>query len=327
LATIVHRRPATRRAPEAPRGPGGTFWSLTRVGWLFAVLGAGMFVWDMRFLLDLGGPVQWSWPAVLQAILGALRGAAVVAMPAALELGVPGARTRTRWLYRGLVLLALEQLARPVLSQLQQLAIDAIGTDAIQPSINQPISLALVMAALAVNLLALAGTWSLSDGLADAGARPRRPILVVVVAVTMAVTLAAYLPGFGFFQEGAVFDLSSLALWSNLLGLVVGLVEIALWAVVATRLVAGFLDRRLRPREAWMYGGLAGVLLLVVRIAYPVIVMAKVEGDGLTLALNAVAAGPWIFLFIAFTAGLGRGRERRAEPPRRVRLFVLNPTS
>lgn len=327
MATIVHRRPAAGRAAEPARGPGGTFWSMTRVGWLFAALGAGWFAWNMRFLLDLGGPVQWSWPAVLEAILGAARGAAVVAMPAALEIGVPGARTRTRWLYRGVVLLALEQLLRPVLSQLQQLAFESLGTEALQPSFDQPLSLALVLAALAINLLALAGTWSLSDGLADAGARPRRWILAGVLAVAMAVTLAAYLPGFGFFTEGAVFDFSSLALWSNLLGLVVGLIEIALWVVVAVRLLAGFLGRGLRPREAWLYGGLAGLLLLAVRIVYPAILMARIEGEGLALALNAIAAGPWIFLFIAFTAGLGRGRERRAEPPRRVRLFVRNPTS
>ncbi len=299
---------------------------MSRVGWLFMVLGVGWFVWNMRFLLDLGGPVQWSWPAVLQAILGAARGAAVIAMPAALEIGVPGARKRTRWLYRGLVLLSLEQLARPVLSQLQQLAFDSLGAESMQPSLDRPISLALVMASLSVSLLALAGTWSLADGLADAGARPRRWILGGVLAAAMAVTLAAYLPGFGFFVEGSVFDFSSLALWTNLLGLVIGLVEIALWVVVGVRLVAGALGRRLRPREAWLYGGLAGVLLLAVRVGFPLILMARFEGDGLTLALNAIAAGPWIFLFIAFTAGLGRGRERRAEPLRRVRLFVLNPT-
>ena len=48
-------------------------------------------------------------------MLAALRPAAVVAMPAALELGVPGARRRTPWLMRGLVLLALEELARPAI--------------------------------------------------------------------------------------------------------------------------------------------------------------------------------------------------------------------
>jgi hypothetical protein len=300
---------------------------MTRVGWLFALLGIGWFAWDLRFLLDLGGPVQLSWAAVLQGILAAARGAAVVAMPAALEIGVPGARMRTRWLYRGLVLLSLEQLARPLLSLLQQLAFDSLGPEALQPSLDQPISLALVLAALAVNLLALAGTWSLSDGLADAGARARRWLIAVVVAVAMALTLVAYLPGFGFFAEGSVFDLSSLALWANLLGLAVGLVEIALWVVVAVRLLAGVLGRRLRPREAWLYGGLAGLLILAVRIGYPLVMLSGITNDGLTLALNAIAAGPWIFLFIAFTAGLGRGRERRAEPPRRLRLFVLNPTT
>jgi len=93
------------------------------------------------------------------------------------------------------------------------------------------------------------------------------------------------------------------------------------------RLVYGGASRRLRPKEAWLYGTIAGLFLLVIRIVYPVVFLAKLEGDGLSAVLNTVAAGPWIFLFIAFVAGLGRGRERREERPRPARLFIRNPTS
>jgi len=327
LATIIHRRPARSVRPTPPRGPGGTFWSLTRVGWLFAALGAAWLAWSLRFLLDLGDPVQWSWAAVLQQALTALRGAAVVAMPAALELGVPAARRRTPWLYRGLVLLAIEQLARPVLTQLQQLAFENLGPDSLQPSFAQPILLVLVLLSLAVTLLAVAGTWSLSDGLADAGARPRRWVLGGVVAAGAALSAFVYVPGYGFFTEGAVIDPTSLALWINVISIILGLIEIALWIAVAVRLVYGGATRRLRPKEAWLYGAIAGLFLLVIRVVYPVVFLAKLEGDALAAVLNTVAAGPWIFLFIAFVAGLGRGRERREERPSRVRLFIRHPTS
>lgn len=325
MATIINRRLAPAPGPAPARGPGAAFSSLTLVGWVSAVAAVLYLVIALRPILDLGGPTLWDWGEVGNRVLAAIRPAAVVGMPAALELGVPGARRRTPWLMRGLVLLALEELARPAIRTAQQFLFDQAGSDALASSLDSPLGLALSLVSIAATLLAVGGAWALSDGLADAGARPRRTILAVVVTVGMVVSVFAYLPAYGYFIEGATFDFTLPRTWFTAVGVALGFVEIWLWLVIGARLVAGSVFR-LRPRRAWILGAIAGVTILVVRLGYPLLFITQPDVPGLAEIAGVVASMPWIVLFLAFATGLGRGRERREERPRRLRLYVLNPT-
>jgi hypothetical protein len=134
----------------------------------------------------------------------------------------------------------------------------------------------------------------------------------------------AYLPVSGFFGEGAAPG-DQPVFWFNLAGLLMGLAEIALWFAVGTRLAAGP-TFRLRPRRAWLMGAVAGALILVARFAYPLLLMTRIQSLEVALVLGVGTSFGWIVLFLAFAAGLGRGRERREERPRRLRLYVLHPT-
>ena len=325
LATIVNRRLAPAPGPAPARGPGAALSSLTLLGWVSAIAAVGYLAISLRPILDLGGPSVWDWGEVGNRVLAALRPAAVVGMPAALELGVPGARRRTPWLMRGLVLLALEELARPAIRVAEQYVYEQIGPESMELAFGSPLGLALAMVSIGATLLAVGGAWALSDGLADAGARPRRVFLAVVVGIGLVLSLFAYLPAYGYFVEGATFDLALPRTWFNAVGVVLGFVEIWLWLVIGTRLVAGS-AARLRPRRAWILGAIAGVTILVVRLGYPLLFIAQPDIPGLAFAAGVVASVPWLVLFLAFAAGLGRGRERRDERPRRLRLYVLNPT-
>jgi hypothetical protein len=324
MPTIVHRRYARDAGPSATRGPGAGLDALTWVGWVSAAAAFGFVVFGLRSLLDLGDFRFWDWNQVATTVLTTLRDAAFVVLPAALELGVPGARRRTPWLMRGAVLLALEQVSRPALDAVRDQYFTLVP-DAFDLGFDTPAGLALMLVGLAVTLVGIAGAWALSDGLADAGARPRRWVLTGAVAAGLAVSLYAYLPVYGFFTEGAVFEIEKPLWWVNLAGLVLGFVDLALWLVVSVRLASGPV-LRLRPRRAWLIGAAAGLGVLVLRFALPVIFVWGPSSPDLVWLLPFVSAGPWILLAVAFAAGLGRGRERREERPRRLRLFVLDPT-
>ena len=257
-------------------------------------------------------------------VLRSVRDAAIVAMPFALELGVPGARRRTPWLMRGLVLLALDQLSKPVLGYAREFAFTELDPGGNPFQYDTPLALSLGLLTIATNLLTIGGAWGLSDGLADAGSRPRRRLLASVVIVGTAISVIAYLPVSGFFGEGAVPG-DQPVFWLNLAALLMGLVEIALWFAVGTRLAAGPAFR-LRPRRAWLLGAAAGAVILLARFGYPLLFIARTQSPELPLALAVGASAGWIVLFLAFAAGLGRGRERREERPRRLRLYILHPT-
>jgi hypothetical protein len=324
LATIVHRRLAPARGPAASRGPGAHLDSITWVGWLFALGAFAWLVYALRPLLQLGDIATWDWPTVGELVLRSARDAAIVAMPFALELGVPGARRRTPWLMRGLVLLALDQLSKPVLGYAREFAFTELDPGGNPFLYDTPLALALGLFTLATNLLTIGGAWALSDGLADAGSRPRPRLLAAVVILGTAISVVSYLPVSGFFGEGAVPG-DQPVFWFNLAGLLMGLVEIALWFAVGTRLATGP-TFRLRPRRAWLLGATSGAVILVARFAYPLLLMTRIQNFELALALAVGTSVGWILLFLAFAAGLGRGRERREERPRRLRLYVLNPT-
>jgi hypothetical protein len=325
LSTIVHRHPAPAMGPAAPRGPGARLDSITWVGWLFALGGFAWLVYALRPLLQIGDIGTWDWAVVGDLVLRSLRDAAIVAMPFALELGVPGARRRTPWLMRGLVLLALDQLSKPVLGYAREFAFTELDPGGNPFLYDTPLALSLGLFTLATNLLTIGGAWALSDGLADAGSRPRQRPLAAVVIIGTAISVIAYLPVSGFLGEGAVPG-DQPAFWFNLVGLLMGLVEIALWFAVGARLAVGP-TFRLRPRRAWLLGAATGAVILLARFAYPLLFIARTQSSDLPLALALGTSVGWIVLFLAFAAGLGRGRERREERPRRLRRFILNPTA
>jgi hypothetical protein len=323
LAAIINRRLAPALGPGPPRGPGARLDSITWVGWLFALGGFAWLVYSLQPLLQLGGIATWDWAVVGDLVLRSLRDAAIAAMPFALELGVPGARRRTPWLMRGLVLLALDQLSKPVLGYAREFAFTELDPGGNPFLYDTPLALSLGLLTLATNLLTIGGAWGLSDGLADAGSRPRPRLVTSVVILGTAISLIAYLPVSGFLGEGAVPG-DQPVFWFNLAGLLMGLVEIALWFAVGTRLAAGP-TFRLRPRRAWFLGAAAGAMILLARFAYPLLFVTRMQSPEPALALGVGTAVGWIVLFVAFAAGLGRGRERRELRPRRLRLYVLNP--
>lgn len=326
MATIVHRRVAQDHGPAPLRGPGASLDALTWVGWTSAVLAFGFLVFGLRPITELGGPQTWDWNQVADTALRTVRSAAVVALPAALEWGVPGARRATPWLMRGAFLLALEEALRPVLRVAQDQYFERLP-EAMDMGFDTPAGLALVLVSLAVTLLGLAGAWALSDGLADAGARLRRAIRVGVVAAGTALSIAAYLPAYGFFGQGAVFETDKVLWWLNLGGLALGFVDIAVWLLVGVRLVGGLLARpRLHPRRAWILGAVAGACVLGYRFLAPLLFLVVPGAVELGWGLRVLSDATWILLLLALATGLGRGRERREGRPRRVRLFVLNPT-
>ncbi len=329
MATIVHRRPAPRRAPEAPRGPGGSFDSLTWVGYASLVAAFGFLVFGLRPLADMGDPRTWDLSNVFGLVVSSVRNAAVVALPAALEWGVPGARRVTPWLLRGTVLIALEPLLRAGLRLVQgwwfdfQAANDLLTDDPL--GYDTPFGVAIWLVGLAISIVGMAGAWSLSDGLADGGGRLRRRLIVVLVTVGTLAVLATYVPYLGYLEPGATIDVGSIVMWMSLVGLALDLVDNAIWLMVAARLIAGFVAQ-VRPRAAWGLGALAASGMFVIRLLGPVLTLWSPEG-GYGYAFAAVSVLSWVLLVVAFLAGLGRGRIRRRPVPRRVRLFILNPTS
>jgi hypothetical protein len=324
LATIVHRRVVPASGPAPARGPGARFDSLTWIGYASAVAAFGWLVFTLRPLLDAGDMRLWDWGQVARLVFTALRNAAVVGLPFALELGVPGARTRTPWLMRGSVLLAIEQLSHPLVSAAQDYLSSVL--EPTSTPYDTPLGLALGLARLALNLLAIGGAWALADGLFDAGSRPRRNLVAAVVVAGMALSAVAYLPLYGFWPgAGATFDLGTPLFWMNLAGIVMGFIEIAIWFAVGVRLVAG-VPFRLHPRLGWVLGAIAGASSLAIRFGGPLLVLGRIQDEGVATAAFIIGTGMWMVLFLAFAAGLGRGRERRDGRPRRLRLFVLNPT-
>ncbi|HYO41579.1 MAG TPA: hypothetical protein VES19_00130 [Candidatus Limnocylindrales bacterium] len=329
MATIVHRRPAPALGPEAPRGPGGSFDSLTWVGYASLVAAFGFLVFGLRPLTEMGDMRMWDLGNVFSIVAASVRNAAVVVLPAALEWGVPGARRVTPWLVRGTVLIALEPLLRAGLRLVQGWYIDLQPADVLYDQdpfgYDTPFGAAIWLVGLAISIVGAAGAWSLSDGLADAGGRVRRRVIVALVTVGTLAVLATYVPYFGYLEPGATIDFGSIVLWMSLVGLGIDLVDNAIWLMVAARLIAGFVAHA-RPRAAWGLGALAASGMFLIRLLGPVLTLWFPTG-GYGYAFTAVSVLSWVLLVVAFLAGLGRGRVRRRPRPRRMRLFVLHPTS
>lgn len=323
MATIIHRRRVRVAGPEPARGPGARLDTLTWVGWASLVAAFGFLVFGLRPLAEMGDVRSWNLGQAWDIVRGSLRDASIAFLPAALELGVPEARRRTPWLMRGTVLLALEQVAGPALDWARTQYVELVP-EAMERGYDTPFGLALLMVTLGITILGIAGAWALSDGLADAGARPRRAILVLVVAVGTGLAIMAYVPSY--LVEGVLTDLGLVMVLATLAGLVLGLLDIAVWLLAATRLASGAL-LRLRPRTAWVLALVSGLSLIAVQFAMPVFTAWIRVPTEIIYAIGAVSSLGWIALALAFVAGLGRGQARREGPPRRMRLFILNPTA
>ena len=317
MTHIVHRRTAVLRRTE-PSVFEAITASLSPVGAISALLAVFSLVVGLALFVmtQAGGatPLQW-----FGSVLSSLSTAAVIGLPAALEVGFPGARRRNRWLWRGLVLLAVSQAALIGLSVFQDwmqagtfLAMDQGSVAALA------FNAGFLTLTLAVRLAGILGALLIGGGLAGAGARPPR-VLIYVPAFLVA---AAFLVLFG---QYIGFVPTTLDWWLNVVTVVVlWLLPILVWVAVGLRLVAG-LAMGLVPRSAWVVGAIAGVLL----IAYWVLnapTLELVQNQVLTLLVRIGGLLTWVLLNAALLLGLGRGTRGRRTRPRLVRLFVLDPT-
>jgi hypothetical protein len=313
--------------PEAPRGPGGSFDSLTWVGYASLVAAFGFLVFGLRPLTEMGDPRLWNWEQVPALVVDALRDVAVLVLPAALEFGVPGARRVTPWLMRGTVLLALEVLLRPLVRAGRSAVLEGqMMSESMSISYADPAWIALTLCSIALTIVGIAGAWSLSDGLADAGGRPARRLLVALVVAGTLLGGVIYVPMLGIDTAQEVGASEIVLLVSNLTSSLLGFLDNMLWLVIGARLIAGLVARRW-PRTAWVFGALAGDTVIALRLGSPLLfgLMTLDPWVGYTFLFSGTAG--WVLLAIALALGLGRGRSRRRGRPRRLRRFVLSPTS
>lgn len=327
MAQLVSRRVAARRGRPEPQGLGSILACMTPVGWLSVLAAVGIVVVDLRPLVESGVIGTAPWTSIARLLAGAVADAAMVLLPAALLIGFPGVWRRNRWLYRGAVLLAGAQVARALLDVVQAWILEALAPGsggAVDPSTLQ--GLAFVMLALGILLASVAGAWSFSDGLSDAGARPSRVLLAVVAIGLVGEMVLAYWP-----LLTTSVDLAQVPGWLNLVGFSMWMALIALYGVLAVRLMAGpFLA--LVPRAAWVAGALGGLALVAEQIlsALGVWLSSSPEQAGLVAQISLVVVvlrfAAWPLLMVAALLGLGRGTRRRHVRAPLVRLFIVNPT-
>lgn len=316
---IEHRQPAVRRRSD-PKGLDGVVACLSRWGWL--AIAAGL-VWMIVGFIPLTNPgaLETMDPRSLALlVLGRVSDAALIWLVPAFELGFPGVRRRNRSLWRGAWIIAIAFLARPAISAFESWFIPIVDPDLSKyQDPSTAIGLAVVLVRLAVGILTIAGAWTLSDGLADAGARPKRILLALAALGGAGLTLGAYAP---FLAQ--TLDLTSIGGWLNLVGLVMTLVLVAIWMVVAARLVLTT-SERLRPQRAWFLAWVTGVILLIQRLGSPISLITDPQSQNLMLAtlVSGAASVSWLTLFAAALLGFGRGTERRRIRPAPMRTFEI----
>lgn len=321
MARVVSRRQLARPRVD-PRGLGGIVACLSPLGWLSAAAAAAWVVIGLEPLTSLGVLGQAAPTDIARSVVSTVGDAALVALPAGLELGFPRVRRVNPWLWRGFVLLAVATVASPLVRSAQgwiSETLDPGMEQAFDPS--TALGLAFVLLSLAPVLLTIGALWAASDGLGDAGARPRRPVLQVVVAAGLAITLLAYAP-----LLGPALDMTKAIGWANLASLLLSLLETALWFAVGVRLVSGGVQGLL-PRAGWMLGLLAGLLVLVLHAGVPVLVAIGTDSAGLPPVLPIINSALGVLLLAAALAGLGRGTRRRTIRAPLMRLFVVRPTA
>jgi hypothetical protein len=327
MARLVHRRVAVRRGAPEPGGLDSILACMTPVGWLSVLAAVGIVVADLRPLIDSGVLGSVPLTSIAGELAGALADAALMLMPAALLVGYPGIGRRNRWLYRGAVMLAGAQFARLLLDVVQPWVLEALVPESggvIDPTTLQGLAFALL--SLGIGLVTIAGAWSFSDGLAEAGARPPRVLLGVAAAGLVGGMLLVYWP-----YLTSTLDLTTVVGWLNVAGLTMSMVLIALYGVLSLRLLSGpFM--RLVPAGAWIAAALGGGALMAQRILSPIgaWLSTSPEQAAIVAQISAVIVllgyVAWPLIMLAALLGLGRGVRRRRVRSPLVRLYVMNPT-
>lgn len=319
MARVEHRRIVTA-AEARSRRPTGAARRLGPVGWAFAGIAVAWLGVELRPLLDWGAFETPSWSGTAMLVVRAVGNAAILALPAGLLLGYPAARRRNRWLFRGMVLLALVQLADPALNAAAGWVRDQ-SADPFGDGLG-PLEAALSMLSLATGVMSLTGALAISDGLFDAGARPRRLVIAVIATAGVGLQLAFIVPlimvnGLEVFRAGVI----------DVLRLAVSLALFGAWYVIGLRLAVGF-PAGLRPRRAWAVGGVAGALFVGERLATVLLSWAVGAGQVPEIAgpvTAVIASAVWVLLLVALALGLGRGSDRGAGDRRRIRRHELGP--
>src|SRR3990172_6550122 len=198
MAAIEQRR-VMSRAEARTRRPVRFPATISPLGWVSAWVGVVRLAITLQPLLSPGALDAQRWSDDARFLIGALGEGAVMGLPAAVALGFPSARRRNRWLFRGAVLLALNPLAGMAVRWLQ-LRVAEIADPFVESVFDPatPLGLSLALLSLSTALIAIAGAWSLSDGLDEAGARPRRGGLPAAAVAGVAVVAAMSLPYFTF---------------------------------------------------------------------------------------------------------------------------------
>jgi hypothetical protein len=327
MATLVHRRLLPPR-PEEAGGPGAKLGPLLAplgpIGWTSALLA---LVWIVGHLWPsvANGSLDPTKPgAAPVSLLATVGGAALVALPAALELGFgfPAVRRRNPWLLAGFSLFAVAQLSQPVVAFLRDRVVANVDPgmeSAFDP--GTPLGLALGLLGLASTLIWIAGGVAVIRGLNDARARPPRlPVLILALAVAVSMGLL-YLPYLG---PGPVMAL-------NVASLALTLVFVALRVTIAVQLAWGA-SSRLVPVVAWRLGAVAGALVVLGHLAnIAAFGVAQAGGPDADLSLattllnltSVSGAGAWCLLLAACLGGLGRGTARRAARSRLLHRYEL----
>jgi hypothetical protein len=313
VTTIVHRRYLPPREAE---GPGSRLAALSLVGWASLGFALAFLVLAWRFVLDIGPPRSVDVQSLLANLVQGTLAPALVALPAALEWGVPGARRRVPRLWRGAVLLALAAALRVGLGWVQD-ELGRRGEDLGMSLLEDPAYSVFALAGLALVALRLAGWWGIARGLADAGARVSPVGVAAALVVGALPALVSLAQAIAWAVSSPMRDsvgASSMATIGpiQVVGVLVAAAVDAFTVLAAARLVAGARSG-LAPRVAWVLGALAGVLLIAEQVVYLATTLGLLPGvAAMVVASWTVAYAPPVLLLAAFALGLGRGRWRQA---------------
>lgn len=323
MAHLVHRQRMTRRRVE-PRGADALKASVSRWG-LLALAGAIVYLaLELQPVFAPGVLGQVEPIRIVLFILGRLGQAVLISLVLFVELGFPRARKVNRWLWRGALVMAIQPLGRTLLTHGLQ-ALGGVAPDlAATLSDNSQIGgWAMWLLTTSLVLPTLSGGLSIGDGLAHAGARPHKGILLIAALAGPVATWFLFAA-----QISQIVDLSQVIGWLNLVSLLGMMATASVWLMVAARLVMGPREGT-NPEAAWFIGFVAGTLMLMDRFGNAAIAVFDPQGTNALLGTLIAGAGGIapIILALAFALGMARGTRRRRFLPPLTRLYVVNPTS
>ncbi len=323
MAHLAHRQRMTRRRPQ-PRGMAAIKASVSRWGVLSVISALVYLAMELQPLLVAGVLDQVEPRRVALYVLGRLGQAVLISLVLFVELGFPRARKTNRWLWRGALLIGVQPLGRSIVTHLLQLLGNVAPPIAAALSDNTQVGgWAMWLLTTSLVLPTISGGLSIGDGLARAGARPHKGILLIAALAGPAVTWFLFAA-----QIGQIVDLSQVIGWLNLVSLLGLMATASVWLMIAARLVMGPREGT-NPEAAWFIGFLAGTLMLMDRFGNAAIAVSDPQGTNVLLGTLISAAGglyPMI-LALAFALGMARGTRRRRLLPPLIRLYVVNPTA